>query len=127
MAVRWPRGSARLKTIGLILLLVPLGFLALFAVGEVADGDVSGLSHVVQALPLVLLAVVAWRWPLPSGALMVVIGVGIVVVYAIVASSRFGLESIVVVEMILAVPVVSGVLFVMAGLSEGRSGRSRPA
>jgi hypothetical protein len=127
MIVRWPRGRGALKAIGMALLLVPLGFLGLFMVGEVAGGDVSGLSHAVQALPLILVAAAAWRWPLQAGAVMVLVGLGIVVVYAILASSRFELGTILIVEAVLAVPIVSGALFVLAGRPERGFGRSRSA
>jgi len=127
MTVRLPRGRGALKATGMALLLVPLGFLGLFMVGEVAGGDVSGLSHAVQALPLVLVAVAAWRWPLQAGAMMVLIGLGIVVVYAILASSRFGLGTILIVESILAVPIVSGAMFMLAGRPERDVGGSRSA
>jgi hypothetical protein len=123
MTLRWPSGRARLKVIGLALLVVPLGFLAMFMVGETVGGDVSGLSHGLQALPLLVLAAVAWRWPLPAGAVLVVVGLAIMVVYAILVGSRFDIGTIAIVEAIFAVPVVSGALLMLAG----RPGKSRPA
>jgi hypothetical protein len=121
------RGGARLKTVGLALLVVPLGFLGLFAAGEVADGDVSGLSHVAQGLPLVLVAAVAYRWPAQAGAVLIVVGLAIVIAYAVIAAPRFEVATIAIVETILAVPVVSGALLLLAGNSSNRSGGSRPS
>jgi hypothetical protein len=120
-------GRSRFKVIGLALLLVPLGFLALFMMGELAGGDVGGLSHLLQALPLLLVAAAAWRWPVRAGAVLVVVGLGVLVIYAILASSRFEIGTIALVEAILAVPVVSGVLLMLAGRPEGGPGHSRSA
>jgi hypothetical protein len=124
----WFRQSsrpARLKAFALALLAIPVGFLCLFAVGEIAAGDWSGLSHLVQALPLVLVGLAAYRWPAPAGWLLVAVGAAFVVLYAVLASSRFGIGTVAIVEAVLAVPVVAGVLLVLAGRSPGRSAGGR--
>jgi hypothetical protein len=115
--------EARLKAIALALLAIPLAVLALFAVGEVAGGDWSGLQHVVQALPLVLLALAAYRWPVAAGWLLVVVGAGIMGLYVVLTYSRFELATIAVAEFIFAMPVVAGILLVLAGRSASPSGQ----
>ncbi len=45
-------GPARLKLAASALLAVPITVLLVFAVGEVAAGDLTGLQHLLQALPL---------------------------------------------------------------------------
>jgi hypothetical protein len=102
---------------GLGLLVVPVGFFCLFAVGEAASGDLSGLSHLLQALPIVLLGAAALRWPTAAGATLLVIGLGIMVAYAAVTADRFEAATIAIVEVVLAFPVVSGALLVLAGRS----------
>jgi hypothetical protein len=102
----------------LVLLIIPVGFFCLFAVGEAASGDLSGLSHLVQALPLVLLALAGLRWPIATGALLITLGLAIMVAYAVVTADRFEVATIAIVEVIFAVPVVSGMLLVLAGRSD---------
>ena len=46
-----------------ILALLILFFLT-FAVGEVAGGDISGLQHLLQAAPFILVIVLIWWKPL---------------------------------------------------------------
>jgi hypothetical protein len=120
-----PRGRSWPKTAGLALLVVPLGFLGLFTVGEVAGGDAGGLSHAVQALPLIVVAAAAYRWPLQAGCVLIAGGLAIVIAYALVASSRFEATTIAIVEAVLALPVVSGALLVLAGLPGDGSRGSR--
>jgi hypothetical protein len=119
MTLQQPGAQVRLKIVGLALLVVPLGFLALFMVGEMAGGDISGASHALQALPLLLLAAAAWRWPFQAGAVLALVGLGLVIVYAFLAGPRFGLGTIAIVEAVLAVPVVSGVVLMLAGRRPG--------
>ena len=52
-----------IRIAGLVLVVIPLGILLLFAIGETAGGDLYGLQHLAQAVPLAVVAFVAWRWP----------------------------------------------------------------
>jgi hypothetical protein len=58
--------------------LVPPGLslliLAAFAFGETASGDWSGLGHLVQAVPIVLLMWLGWKRPLWGGILLLLLG-----------------------------------------------------
>lgn len=66
----------RLKLAASALLTVLVTVLLAFAIGEVAGGDLSGLQHLLQALPLLLLLAAAWRYPRPAG--LALIGVAMV-------------------------------------------------
>jgi hypothetical protein len=107
--------ARRRKVLGLIVLLVPLGILALFTVGEVAGSDVSGLQHLVQALPLVGLAILAWRKPRAGGIALIVVAAVLAVVYAVIASAAMPMATRLLVGAVLFAPaIVSGALFVSA-------------
>lgn len=108
---------------GLALLAISVGFFCLFAVGEVAGGDLSGLSHLLQALPLVLFGLAALRWPTVAGSILLIVGLAIMIAYVVMTADRFEATTIAIVEVVLALPVVSGVLLLMAG----RSPRERTA
>lgn len=45
-----------------MLLLLPIGFLLFFTVGEVLSGDLSGLGHLLQLAPFLVLFVLIARW-----------------------------------------------------------------
>lgn len=57
----------KLKVSGLIAIAVPIGFMLLFAGGEVFKGDISGYSHLLQIVPFVLVAILLWNRPLLGG------------------------------------------------------------
>ncbi len=56
------------------LLAVPAGVLLLFALGEIASGDISGVQHIPEAALLLGLMVAAWLFPQPVGAALMAIG-----------------------------------------------------
>jgi hypothetical protein len=120
------RRRAVLLAAGVGLLAIPVGFFCLFAVGEVASGDWSGLSHLVQAFPIVLLGLAALRWPTGAGAILLVVGLVVMTAYAAVTADRFEAATIAIVEIVLAFPVVSGGLLVLAGRSSRDGLRSLP-
>ena len=67
--------AKHLKVGGLIPLLIPITFLLLFTVAETIGGDISGLGHLIQAAPLIMLAIFAWKKPELAGKILVVIAV----------------------------------------------------
>ena len=103
-----------LKIAGMVLVLVPIAFFLIFAVGESASGDLSGLSHLVQAAPFAILAWAAWRWPRVGGWILVGLGLVLGALYVFTAS-HFPWQTIVLVEAALFVPtVLAGALFLLA-------------
>jgi hypothetical protein len=102
-----------LNKIGISLLFLPLGFLLLFMFGEVFSGDLSGLSHLVQAAPLLLLIFLALKKPRPVGILLSVISLVLGIWYAL--SVHFNLQTILLVEAFLFLPpFISGLLLVLS-------------
>lgn len=107
--------------LALALLAVPIGFQLLFAIGEVAGGDASGLVHLVTAAPLIAVAVIALRRPALAGAILLLVGLAIALGYLILVSGRaMPIETIVIVEAILLVPVVAGILLIASVEAAGR-------
>lgn len=53
-----------MRKLGITLTVIPLAILLLFTLGEVTSGDISGLSHLFQALPLVIIFYLAVKQPL---------------------------------------------------------------
>lgn len=102
-----------LKKIGLSFLLIPLCFLLLFTVGEIFSGDLSGLSHLVQAIPILLIAFLSIKKPFMAGSLLLIIGLTLGILYSLRAS--FEIQTIFLVEIILFLPpVISGILLIMS-------------
>ncbi|OGG11836.1 hypothetical protein A2Z00_01495 [Candidatus Gottesmanbacteria bacterium RBG_13_45_10] len=114
------RVNNRAKIIGLAILLIPIAFLSLFLIGETVGGDWSGLIHLVQMLPLLLLALLAWKKPLIGGILLVSIGVLLGIAYALSARG-FPIQTILLVELILfSPPIVSGICFLSASKKQSQ-------
>lgn len=111
--------ATQLKIAGLALLLLPVGFLLIFAIGETLGGDLSGLQHLVQAAPLVLLALLAWSLPTLGGVVLLVIGGLLALAYPLLIRG-LPVGTLLLVEAILFAPaVLSGLLFVLAGRRGG--------
>ncbi len=103
-------GAMRFKTIGLILLLIPILFLTYFAVGESVSGDLSGLSHLIQAAPLVILALLAWKRPRAGGLLLIGLGVLLALRFLLFTNN----PEVIAILLVFSPPILSGLLFLMA-------------
>jgi hypothetical protein len=62
----------RSRLVGYGILLVPVSFLGIFAMGEVLGGDVGGLTHIAQVTPLLLISLIALKRTHLAGVLLVV-------------------------------------------------------
>ncbi len=113
----------RVKLVGLVLVLVPVGFILLFAAGESMSGGFEGLLNLLPALPFLLLAWAAWRWPGVGGAALLGLGLALSVLYLVWAQESLPLSAIIATEAILIVPtVIAGVLFLLASRMEAGAG-----
>ncbi len=68
------KSAKGLKIVALIFPGITLAVLLLFAVGETASGDWSGLGHLIQVIPIGLLVWLGWRRPLWGGMFLLVLG-----------------------------------------------------
>ena len=102
-----------LKKVAIGLLLIPLVVLLLFTFGEVFSGDVSGLSHLIQAAPLLLFAYLAYKKPFAGGLSLLIVGFFLGILYPL--KVPFDVVTIIIVEIFLFVPpFVSGILFILS-------------
>ena len=53
----------------------------MLTVGETVRGDLSGLAHLIMLVPLVILAIFAWKKPNLGGKTLVVIAVLLAIIY----------------------------------------------
>lgn len=77
----------RLRLLASALLAVPLGVLLLFGLGEMAEGDLSGVQHLVEAAPLLVLLVAGWRFPRAAGVALLVLGPGLLAVWVLLIAT----------------------------------------
>ena len=99
LTARW------LMVAGFILLGLQVGVFLLFGFGEMASGDFSGAGHLLPAVSTLLLALLAWRRPLEGGVALVLLGI----------LSRVGVSGTPALLILVAPPLVSGLLFLFAG------------
>lgn len=105
----------RRKVSGLVILLLPVGVLLLFGIGEMAGGIISGAVHFIQLAPLILLAILAWKRPYLGGVALLCLGALLALLYPLLMHGRFPLWVLLVSDLMFFVPaVVSGVLLLSA-------------
>jgi hypothetical protein len=114
--------STQLKIAATVFLAIPILILAAFAVGEMAGGDITGIQHVVQLAPLVLLGWLAWKRPLWGGTALIALAVIFTGLYFLVIHG-FPLPTVILtVAFLFATPFVAGILFVVAARHERDGG-----
>jgi len=109
-----------LRIAGLIPLGLEVAILLFFGFGEMGSGDLSGISHLFPAIPIMLLGILAWLRPLDGGIALFAGGTLFIIIFlaGLAASTPGpGITGISSAMMIMAVPqLVSGGLFFIAGL-----------
>lgn len=65
--------SQPIKIVALVFPGIPLVILLSFAIGETMGGDWSGLGHLAQAAPIILLMWLGWKRPLLGGILLMLL------------------------------------------------------
>lgn len=94
------------KIAGSVILLVPIGFFLLFAIGEGA----SGWSHYIQLAFVFAMAFAGWRFPLVGSYALIAFGIAGGAFYAL--ANDFPLPTLALVELIVFLPLVlSGMCF----------------
>lgn len=102
-------------TLALFFLAIPLFFFVLFTVGEIVGGDMGGLVHLTQLLPLALTTYLAWKRPFIGGFLLVVIGTMLATFY--VLDTKFPLQTVAFTELIIFIPpIIAGIFFMAEGI-----------
>ncbi len=102
-----------IKRLALLILFFPVCFLLLFTIGETFSGDISGLGHLLQLAPLILVIFLAWKKPFIGGFLLIVTSIILSVWYLLSVSLSWQTKAVV--ELILFLPpFISGVLLVIS-------------
>ena len=115
--------AKQLKIAGLVILVFPIAILLLFTIGETVGGDISGLGHLIQLAPLVILAIFAWKKPDLGGKILVVIAVLLAIIWLapavlLRAVGREGMEigalisTMLFMLLLFVPPIISGLLFI---------------
>ena len=112
-------GAHRAKIAALVLLGLGVAFYLMFAVGETAGGDISGVQHFLPAAILIVLLRAAWKRPRAAGIALLALAVplGIAYVTLLVVRDLPPTWALIVV----LPPVVTGLLLVRAGRREHTS------
>ncbi len=106
----------REKIAAFVLLALGVAFYLVFAIGELAGGDVGGVQHLPPALALAALLWVAWKRPLLAGVILLVLAVPLAAAYVAVLVIR-DLPPTWALFVALP-PVLTGALLVRAGRHE---------
>jgi hypothetical protein len=120
--MRWPR------ILALILLAIPAGFVSVFFVAETIGGGLAeSFGHLIQLLPLLMLAALSWRRPRLAGWILVILGSAIAIAYPVWAVSARSLPPLTVglVEIFMVLPVIAGILLLFS-MKSPSGNRSRP-
>ena len=128
----WSRGRDRRAEVAsaarpwrlaaLIPLALQVAVFLLFGVGEMAGGDWSGAGHLIQVALALILAYLVWMRPLEGGVALLAGGV-LLAATMLTSASRAEADAVSPAALILAAPlIVSGALFLIAGLRARREG-----
>lgn len=112
--------AKQLKIVGLTILLLPIALLLLFTIGETVSGDISGLGHLIQAAPLIVLAIFAWRKACLGGKILVAIASVLVIIslaptvlLRVMGGEGMGIGALIGTGLLVYIPlIVSGLLFI---------------
>lgn len=126
----YPSGSeerrtddARLEKLAALMLIgLGIGFFLIFAVGELAGGDIAGTQHFLPAVVLGALLWLGWKRPRRAGIVLLSLAVSLGALFLVVSAVEGvrGGEAWVPVFIVLP-PVVAGWLLVRAGRDQPRS------
>ncbi len=104
-----------LKALALFLLLIPIGFLAIFWIGESMEHISGAIIHAIQLVPIVILLLLAWKEPLVGGILLMAISILLGILYPFNMIQRLPVITIALVEGILFLPIfLSGICFIFS-------------
>ena len=111
-------GARRTKIAALVLLGLGVAFFLMFAVGETAGGDITGVQHFPPAAILAALMYVAWKRPFAAGVILLALAVLLAAVGVPIYVVRdLPLLSL---ALVLVLPsVLTGLLLVRAGRQRG--------
>ncbi len=103
-----------LLIVAFLIVLVPVGAFTLLGLAEVASGNSSGLLHGLQAAPLILIAILAWKKPMVGGSILLIVAGALAITYPLGLNSIDAM-TLAVTELVLFVPpLVAGLLFIAA-------------
>ena len=109
----------RLKIVALIPPGLAIAVLLTFMIGETAGGDVSGLGHLIQAIPIALLMWLGWKRPLLGGVFLLLLS--LLAAHSFADALR-GPERLAPFLIIIAPLLLSGFLFLGAAVMEHKIG-----
>ena len=107
-----------IKVVALIPPVLATAVMLLFAIGETAAGDVSGLHHLVPAALFGLLVWLGWRRPVWGGALLLLAGLIVSLTFAGVLRGPNGIAPFVI---MIAPLLVAGFTLLVASIIDRRA------
>jgi hypothetical protein len=112
----------KLKIVALAVLAVPIAFASVLFIGEsISAGLGVSVVHLPQLVPLLLLGALAWWRPLIAGWILAGVGTLIAVAYPYAAEVHLPALTVAAVEVVLVLPVLSGLLLITDARGPGRT------
>lgn len=118
-----PRHSER-KAQAVAILTIPVVMDVMFSAAELQRGDLLGLQHLVFAVPLIGLIVLAWRQPATAAEVLLLVSGPLAVGYLLgTDGASMSLGAKLATEIIFVLPpLLAGLLLLGAARAEGRIG-----
>jgi hypothetical protein len=102
------------KIFGECLLLIPGTLLILFGIGEINGGDISGIQHFMELAPLLILAIICWRYPRTGGFILAVLGTILSALYFVFFQSFPLSLRLLNTFLLFGIPVLAGLAFIVS-------------
>ncbi len=112
------------RIVACIVLGIPLAIFLVFGIGEMVGGDLSGAMHLLQALFVILLGVLAWMRPFEGGVTLCLCGVAVAGLFLfdlMVAPSPEGSVLSPALIILALLPLLAGTLFLITGILARRA------
>ncbi|MBN1920700.1 MAG: hypothetical protein JW892_05610 [Anaerolineae bacterium] len=70
LRIQTNRSAQRLRIAACVFLAIPLAIFLIFGIAEMVGGDINGVMHLVEALVVVLVGILAWKRPFEAGIIL---------------------------------------------------------
>ncbi len=102
----------RSRYVGYGLLLIPIIFLMMFAVGEILGREPSGIVHIIQIVPLIVLGILARKYTTVAGVSLIITSLSLSAYYFLSMNQMTFWAAVLVEGVLFLPPFLAGLFFI---------------
>ena len=106
------------KILGEALLFIPILLLLMFGIGEMSSGITGSLQHIIQLIPMVILAIISWQYPRSGGFILIAAALILAIIYFLFFHT-LPLSTRLLTDFVLfGIPALAGISFIFSDKSK---------